>query len=470
MENPVRTRELGIQGLKVINDSPWEYIAENEEELSRCNKCNCNSLHFIRPHSRQLIDALNISSKPRIIDLIHQHCHFQCQSAACCKVVEKIIHFAAPKHRMTYRLEKYVYQRCLADKIENVESELGGRLSATAIFQSVLDQTKMRDKYVPKKWGVPETMGIHHAVIKGLNVFMVTNIEKECIIDILPDASENTLLKMAARFGKRGINKIKTIWIDLNLQLLDSVKTVFPNAQIIIGRYELKRFFTNALLEALAERKDKHRPTDRTFLRNREELSEKTIKKLDKYLKENEDIELLYQLRLAVAHMSAGQIMKLVDEISDNAEMSTHSDFLLHSQVRPVRDIVKNSVMSTMTDEQGLDITGSYHESMNCIIEEHLFHTRKCSFDIMRARILYSDPNIVNEGLYREWHIRETEDRNNEMEDYCMALAFQYFPPSRESMDKMGASGAISAKYMTYGQPIKNVAYRLKKFADLYGV
>ena len=121
MENPVRTRELGIQGLKVINDSPWEYIAENEVELSRCNKCNCNSLHFIRPHSRQLIDALNISSKPRIIDLIHQHCHFQCQSAACCKVVEKIIHFAAPKHRMTYRLEKYVYQRCLADKIENVD-------------------------------------------------------------------------------------------------------------------------------------------------------------------------------------------------------------------------------------------------------------------------------------------------------------------------------------------------------------
>lgn len=467
MENPYRTRELGIPELIVVNDSSNHYIAKNRQELTTCNCCGYSHLSFIKFHDRHLIDILDASHTARIIDLTHSHSHFKCSSNCCNKTNETKIKFAEPKSRVTCRLAVYIYKRRLVDSARHIEEKMEGRLTDTAIDGIVSKIMQKIDKTVPTYWEAPTVMGIHSAIIKGVHVWLVTNVEKETLIDVLPDVSVETLLKLSKRFKTKNVQrKIKTIWIDLDQTILFSVKEVFPHSEILIGKYQIKRFFTNVLLESLGDKKEKKRPTDTTFVKPNASLSRPTRKKLDMYLSNNPETKILYDLKEQIHKLSLPQIIDVLKEMLEKPPLQTHEDYLIQTILSVFYDQIVQSNGKAMFNENGDDITSTYHDTLDAIIDEHLSETRKCDFNIMRARILHSDPDLV-ECISPDL-LMELPDNQNLITHYCTSLCTQFYHPRFKA--KFYAPGETYRRMMTYGQPLNEVESRLRKVAEMYGV
>lgn len=471
MEYPNRTYKLGIPELIVVNNETDVYIAENREKLSRCYKCGFSHLSFIKEHRRQLLDILNYGASIELIELIHSHPHFVCSNTDCAHFNEKRISFADPRSKFTFRMMIYIYNRRLTDSAHHIETELNGRVTDTAIDDIVSRLTKQLDRTVPKEWEIPTEMGIHSVRIKGTLAWAVTNIKKETLIDILPDTKPETLRAFAKRFKiKRAQREIKTIWVDLDETLLSSIEDVFPNAEIIIGKHQIKRFLTNLLLDSLGDKKEKKRPTDSTFVKPNSSLSKPTKKKLDQYLADNPETKRLYDWKEQIESMPLQQSIDILKSIIDNSQWQSHEDFLLHTSLQPFRKYIESSKHKAMTNEHGEDITSSYHEILDAIIDEHLIDTRKCSFIIMRARILYSNPHlcgeILGENAYREYN--QEAPLPNDLDQYCFSLCSKYYHP-QPTMSYFNFTDEPK-QLRTCGQPLVEVAYRLKKLSEMYGV
>ena len=75
-------------------------------------------------------------------------------------------------------------------------------------------------------------------------MYVICDIEKGVLVDILTNCKSDTLLAFSKRMD---LSALKTIWIDIDDQLLDSVSAVFPDAIICTGKREIRRYFSNRI-------------------------------------------------------------------------------------------------------------------------------------------------------------------------------------------------------------------------------
>ena len=449
-----RTHELGLPEIVVLSCHSRIYTIMDEPPASQCVYCKTK---YIQKHGipkRSLLDILARKEPVEIIHLDYRQQRFLCQNNDCKKSFLKAVSFVEPKKTVTCRLEIYLFRQSLTQPVQEIERRLNGELTDTTIEKIFKEVTGRLDSAAPQVWRTPKSIGIHFVEIKKQKMLMVTNIDDEVVVDFLPNPSVKSIKKLSRRF--QSSKMIQMIWIDINDTLFESVREVFPNAEIRIGVYQLERYLGRIITEIVASpQRSGKRPQLDTFLKNRDNLSKPTKENLDNYLAKNEDVRQIYEYKQKIPVSDLIAIESVIDSIADNLTMSSYPDYLLIADATRYKDILHQSFGLIMQNSDGHDLAKNHFPYKSDEIEQLLESVPKSSFEVLRARALYSDPELDIDQAFQDIGWMEAEEEPlSDLDVFCHST-IQHFC----LMDYSNYH-----KPLAIGYPIKEVHERLQKY------
>lgn len=457
-----KTKELGLPEVSVIDYSQDKFTIINDPEAEQCPHCgHRNQIRNNGEKNRNLLDVIartDIDGKldGRIVKLDYRPVRFLCLIPHCNKSFSKPVTFVEPNKRHTCRLEIYIFRRCLEEKIDNIEASLHGELSNTAITTIFRDVTRRIDNEAPNVWKEPREMGLFFIEMKSSTVLLAINIDEVCAIDFFNDCSLESIQRLARRF--RDPSKIEKIWIDMFDPLADGVKAVFPNAELRVGKLQIKRYLNRLLLESAYDQSVVgRRPQKKVLSKDYRELTKQPRKTLDEFLAQNETVRTVYDLREMVDKASWADILDIIAELGHGQGFHSYTGFALTVDMIKYEEIVKLSLRDYMNTTRGSQMLEDAIKGKEDDVKELLRPTGRCAFDIMRARALYGDISYEDalEMNYRNIASNAGKSQaDSEMKMYCRAVMF-----SRCKMEYPRGKKPIAV-----GFPIDEVAQRLRKY------
>ena len=116
--------------------------------------------------------------------------------------------------------------------------------------------------------------------------FQVCNAKNSKIIDIVEDRKLNNLMKYFSRYSRDSRMNVKTIVIDMYTSYISLIKTMSPNASIVIDKFHLIELISRSLnktrIKLMKKDKDNYNKLKRywkNILKFRFELNSSSWKK-----------------------------------------------------------------------------------------------------------------------------------------------------------------------------------------------
>ena len=456
--NQARTRELGQPELIVTNDDPALFEVEDAEGVNKCERCGYTSFHevYSKRRIRNIADILRLPSD-RIITLKYLTISYLCERKdRCGKPFRKNVRFVEPNQTRTCRLERYLFERCLMESPREIEKDLDCAITDDTIMDAFLSVSHKMDRAAPQIWKAPRIMGMHFVRIRSRDILLVTNVCEECFVDFLEDASLSSIRSLRKRFEEPD-SIIETIWVDLDARLIEHVKTVFPDAEIKVGKHQISRYLKRLICEVMqSPNMRKSGLKTNTFLKKKQDLSPVTSQKLNKVLHENKDLNTIYLIYQRVRIATKDEIETTLNVLTESYTPTSHEGLLLCEDAAQFKDLILSSYGDSMLNDQGHDIARFYYEQISEIINGYLEKTRNRSFEVMRARALYSDCGDLDEAFDRlngEDEPKQTKNYSSTLQMYCKCVI-----TNNLLMDSIHENLAV-------GFPFKEVLNRLQRYS-----
>jgi transposase len=295
------------------------------------------------------------------------------------------------KRSATKRLISYIEKNSLKRTFTSISEEVGiHEKTVRNIFSSyVIELGKAYQVITPKWLGIDE---IH--VIKQARCVM-TNIEKQAIIDILPNQNKETVKKYLFTLPKR--DHIQNVCMDMWNPYRDAVHSALSGRQIIVDKFHVVRMANQALetvrkslRSKLTDRQRRTLVHDRfIILKRRRDLKMDEIIKLESWINN---------------YPSLGTAYKLKEDFygiwDSNNRQEAEEQYLLWASTIPAEMLDNWAFLLTAfrnwRDEifayfdQPQRITNAYTESINNVIRFSNRMGRGYSFDALRAKMLFS--------------------------------------------------------------------------------
>jgi len=267
------------------------------ETMSVDQICPCcgNTTKRIHDYRLQTIKDLPFQLKHTLLVLRKRR--YLC---SCGKKFHEVYDFIPRYHRRTPRLSYKIINMLRSTRsIKSVAEETN--VSVTTVSR-LLDTINYTTPSLPSCLSIDEFKG---NVETGKYQCILVDAKKHCILDILPDRTQNNLDEYFRKFKLSERLKVKFFISDMWQPYVDLAKTFFPNAQIIIDKYHFIRQVTWAI-ENVRKRLQKTMPADlrkyykrshKLILTRYHKLKDENKKSCDLMLQYNDDLRLAHSLK-----------------------------------------------------------------------------------------------------------------------------------------------------------------------------
>ena len=290
--------------LKNIQEDEEEITIELEQQQKehQCPKCRAATSRVHDYHYRKIRDLDLRGKRIRI--------HYRCRRYICPKCGKKFAEkcsFAGRYQRSTYRVtEKNIDLLRRRSSLKAVAEATGTSLSSVNRVLNALA--------VPKPEALPEAVSFDE--FKG-NLggerfqCIVTDPLNHRVLDILPKRTVESIQDYLRSFPNR--DEVKYAVMDMNRGFRDVARTFLPNAKIIIDRFHVVRFCTQAM-DDIRRSVQKQLPTDQRryfkrsrylLLKHRDDLTDEDKAAVDVMLRFSDKLAQGYALKEAFYHFMA---------------------------------------------------------------------------------------------------------------------------------------------------------------------
>lgn len=380
---------LGLRFLKVSEhqeeDGVYYIKAKSILLPTVCPVCSHAHLHR-HGASQQVYFDCPIHGNKTVIEVTRKR--FRCKS--CGKTFFEPLPEIDAKRQVTTRLEQYINKRCFKYSFLSIAQEIGlDEKTVRNIFHDHIIKIESDIKFE-----APVFMGIDEIKVVGKPRAVITNVQKNCLYDMLPSRRKDSLVEYFSNM--KNSDRVKLVAIDMWRPYRDVVERCMPNAVIVIDKFHVVRMANDAIEKVrksirkeVSTRQRLKLKNDRfTLLKRNASLSEFEIDKLQEW---------------TVAFPSLGEAYQLKEDFFNiwNANSRLEAEGLYDEWAGNISDNVLwafEDVLRAMNNWRPYifnyfdhPITNAYTESFNNLIRSMNRMGRGYSFEVLRARLLYNE-------------------------------------------------------------------------------
>ncbi len=228
---------------------------------------------------------------------------FECEQCGL-RFTEELQAVAWRRHQ-TLRFEQAVYDRCLQSDKKAVAEDF--HLSQSTVF-GIFDRHAKRTQKAQSTEGIVRILGMDEISIKKRHkqfALVLSDLERRCVIAVLPSREQATLKEWFATLSQEQINAIRVVSMDMWRPYRSFVEHYFPQADIVADRFHVMKQLNDQLSKA---RRQIQRDADETtkdalkgcrwlLVRNRDSLSEAQHQQLQVALDADSHLRQAYLLK-----------------------------------------------------------------------------------------------------------------------------------------------------------------------------
>ncbi|SHK64379.1 ISL3 family transposase [Alicyclobacillus tolerans] len=421
---------LNLPHFKILTHKETEHDFQIELETvaapDACPHCGCIANLYRYGRRAQLIMDLPIHGK-RVGLLIHRQ-RYQCRD---CKQTffEPLDHTVDEKRSATKRLVKYIEKQSLERTFVSISEDVGlDEKTIRNIFRDYINYLEQTVCFETPNWlGIDE---IH--IIKPRCV--LTNIGQRTILDILPNRNKETVVKYLHNLPNKG--RITYVTMDMWRPYKDAVKTVLPQAIVIVDKFHVVKMANQAMETVRKQLRESLSPKERRglmhdrfiLLKRRTELKPNEELILEVWIKNFEQLGTAYHLKES--------FFKIWDAKNKEQAMKAYDEW--RNQIPPSLEYAFKDILTAVSNwhEEIFTyfmhpITNAYTESLNSLIRVMNRLGRGYSFEALRAKILFCEglhkkkrPKYNKHGFMTE-SVEKTMPRNAFFDMYVSESSIQ---------------------------------------------
>jgi transposase len=294
------------------------------------------------------------------------------------------------RRQATRRLVQYVERESLRRTFASIADDVGlDEKSIRNIFRDYVNPLEQEVRFETPRW-----MGIDEIHIVKKPRCVISNIEHQTIVEVLPNRNKPTVIKRLQRLP--GHEKVQYVAMDMWNPYRDAVDTVFPQARIVIDKFHVVRMANQCLervrkdLRAqLTSRQRKGLMHDRfVLLRRRHDISDEDYLKLSGWTVNYPSLGAAYDAK--EAFYGIWDMDNRPDAESAYEIWRESLSVEMREAFKPILTAMGNwrTEIFNYFDHR---ITNAYTESLNNLIRVTNRLGRGYSFDALRAKILFTE-------------------------------------------------------------------------------
>ena len=358
-----------------------------DDYIPVCNDC---SKSMYKHGKRQNIFA-DTPMQMQPVRLEIKRPRYRCDS--CGKMSTPELTFLDEKRRATKRLVVAIRQRCLGTTFRAIAEQTGVAVNTVKnIAYDLIEELKKTVHYE-----IPVIMGIDEVNLAGGYRCVITNLATNNVYEMLEYRTQEHLKPFFKNLKDR--EKVEWVCTDMWRPFKRSFANYLPNAKLIIDKFHVVKMASEALEEERKKYQAELSKEDRIYvkksirwltLKRPKNLSFSEHKALDIVRKNIPELSVAYDIK--------ENFFKIYDELdkrSAQAAFTNWKESLPTGQMKKFHDLVK-TVNNHYEDifaywDAPCKITNAYTEGLNGLIKMSNRMGRGYSYEIIRAKTLYSE-------------------------------------------------------------------------------
>lgn len=448
---------LDLKGWTVLSksQSDGEYVIEAEYTIQPANCPKCGVVDTPYKHGVKPIRYRDSPIRGSAVVILANVQRYRCKH--CKETFLQPLEGIYPDMRMTQRCVEYIETQCLRDTFVRIAEHIGcDDKTVRTVAGTYIDS--MNAKFKP--W-LPEWLGIDETQIDGELRCIITDVVNRKPVDMLPNRDKVSVTAWLYQFKDR--RTVKGLAIDMWRPYKDAAQAVFPGLPVVIDKFHVVKMANKALEDIrIALAKDQPKAVGKDWMR-RKALLRMRYKNLDEKGRFALSMWLDNELALKVAYDLKEAFYDIYDAPT-KAEAGTRLDAWRNSIPATMKKGKKSfAPLITATKNWREEIlaffdhpiSNGYTEALNGVAKVTNRQGRGYSFEVLRARVLFSKISrvpVTEEDEVTEVEMPEPEQVevviHNPARTVRHMLLYKYknrcqsclgvFPPSELYVARMG--------------------------------
>lgn len=369
-----------------VESNEFDYLitAECKEQPDSCIKCYGSNLvkHSI---NERIISDVQIHGKRTKISLIHRR--YKCKD--CGYSFYQLLDSVESDGKITKRLSVKLQQEALTKPFSVIGEEYG--VSKTTVRREFDKFVETHD--VGRTIKAPRVIGIDEAHLNKTMRGVITDIENNKLIEILPNMYKHTIKDFIVKM--EGYENIEIATMDMASGYRYAMKELVPECLVVIDKFHVVQYAQMALDRVRIDYKNSLKKTDKKLFHkdkwllqsNKEDLDEYNLAKRDELLESNEVLMNAYWFKEMVRDMYKLETKKEAYEWFYQLEKAIPKG----KEYKSFRELMKtyNKVKPEIMNYFDARYTNAYTESVNNLIKRVEKQGNGYSFEVLRAKVIY---------------------------------------------------------------------------------
>ena len=269
----------------------------HRNDAAICPKCGaiCENIH---DEEERCVRHLDIWGKKTFLHFTSRR--FKCEK--CGKVFTEELPFIDAYRRQTHVFEQHVYESCLSSNRKKVADQES--LSQSTV-RDILKRCSSKKNCIDRM--ETRVLGIDEISLKKRYkqyVLVISDIDKKCILAILPDREKKTLEKWIKDLSYRQKKSIRYVSIDMWKPYARAVQKKLPRSIVVVDRFHVMKQLNERMNQVRrrlqnqdADIKAVLKGSRWILVKNRSDLSSKEESCLCKILDNCQELRQLYLLK-----------------------------------------------------------------------------------------------------------------------------------------------------------------------------
>lgn len=402
---------LNLQELKPvkIKENATDYLITAIEEPKKIACTHCGVVDDYQRFGKKEHLFMDTPIHAKRVGILIERQRYRCKS--CNGTFFANIEVINGKRNCTNRLIEYIEKQSLTDTFVSIANTVGvDEKTVRNIFSDYVERLSETVNFeIPKLMGIDEI----HIIKKPRCV--ITNIEQNTIIDILPDRNKSTVIKYLNAISKK--HNIRIVTMDMWRPYKDAVNLIIPHADIVVDKFHVVRMANEALDRVRKDLRSSLTPKERRTLKNDRFILLKRHSKLD--IHDNLILQawINQYKHLGQAYWLKERFFDIWD--TDNKELALERYEAWKKDIPSKLEYAFEPLTKAMNNWEleifgffDHNVTNAYTESINNLIRVMNRLGRGYSFEALRAKILYSEgvhkvskPKFHRDNFVAEKHV-----------------------------------------------------------------
>lgn len=292
------------------------------------------------------------------------------------------------KRWMTNRLIDYIGKQSPKRTFTSIAEDVGvTEGTIRGIFRDYINELEKTVRFETPQW-----MGIDEIHIIKKPRCVISNLQHNTVVELLQDRNKPTVARYL--FQLKGKSDVKYVAMDMWNPCRDAVKSVLPNANIVIDKFHVVRMANEAMERVRKSLRSSLQPKQRRtlmhdrfiLLKRQKMLLPKETLLLDTWLDNHKDLNDAYHLKewffdIWDTSANKGEAIQRYQEWAQDAAQHEAFQFILTAM---------NNWQEEIFGHFDHQITNAYTESLNNLIRVMNRLGRGYSFEALRAKILFT--------------------------------------------------------------------------------